>query len=91
LWQISISIRDNGRIVPVLSWSPTKWRKAEAIRDKVMRGAGTEEPWFMDDPREIADSLGRPSMAVHWRKPLAIDEVTRMAPTAEVKAREGRG
>ena len=74
----------------MLSWSPTKWRKAEAIRDKIMRGAGTGEPWFMDDPREIAEALGFPSAAVHWRKPLSLDEVARMAPTPEVKAREGR-
>ncbi len=56
-----------------------------------MRGAGTDEPWFMDDAREVAESLGMPSVAVHWRKPLSIDEVARMAPTPEVRAREGRG
>ena len=56
-----------------------------------MRGAGIDEPWFMDDPREIASSLGFASVSVHWRKPLRVDEVTRMAPTPEVKAREGRG
>jgi hypothetical protein len=82
---------ERGRPVTVLSWSPTKWRKAEAIRDKVMRDAGTDEPWFMDDPREIAASIGVASRAVHWRKPLSLEEMTRMAPTPEVKAREGRG
>lgn len=91
MWQLSLSWHDRGRPLPVLSWSPTKWRKAEAIRDKIMRGAGTDEPWFMDDPREVAAELGFASIAVHWRKPLRVDEVARMAPTPEVKAREGRG
>jgi hypothetical protein len=91
LWQLSLSWHEHGRPVPVLSWSPTKWRKAEAIRDNIMRGAGTGEPWFMDDPREMAGELGFSPHAVHWRKPLRVDEVARMAPTPEVKAREGRG
>ena len=91
MWQLSLSFHDHGRPVTVLSWSPTKWRKAEAIRDKVMRGAGTDEPWFMDDPHELADELGFAPRAVHWRKPLRMDEVARMAPTPEVKERKGRG
>jgi hypothetical protein len=81
--------------LPVLRWSPTKWRKAQAVRDRVMRGAGTDEPWFTDDPLEVHDHMirtwGIPSSAIHWRKPLRIDEVARMAPTPEVKEREGRG
>jgi len=56
-----------------------------------MRGAGTDEPWFMDDPHELADELGFAPRAVHWRKPLRMDEVARMAPTPEVKERKGRG
>jgi hypothetical protein len=64
----------------VLRWSPTKRRKAEAIRDKTMRGVGTDEPWVEEDGWT----------AIHWRRPLRLDEINRMAPTPEVKARPGR-
>jgi hypothetical protein len=67
--------------MPVLRWSRTKRRHAEAIVEKIMRGVGTDEPWVIEDG----------GVAVHWRRPLRIDEVARMAPTAEVKARPGRG
>ena len=56
-------------------------RKAEATRDKVMRGAGTGEPWVTETGL----------FAMHWRKPLSLSEVNRMTPTPEVRAREGRG
>lgn len=82
MWQLSLSFRErDGRPLPVLRWSPTKWRKAEAIRDKIMRGAGADEPWFGEHM----------AISVSWRKPLSPDEINRMAPTPEVKAREGRG
>jgi hypothetical protein len=82
LWQLSVCWRDEAdRPVAVLRWSPTKWRKAEAVRDKALRGVGTDEPWI--------EETG--SWAVHYRRPLRIDEVNRMAPTPEVLAREGRG
>ena len=71
----------------MLRWSPTKWRKAESIRDFVMRGLGTDEPWIME---EMTGVLGEHAVSVHWRKPLRIDEVARMAPTEDVKARPGR-
>ena len=45
-----------------------------------MRGAGTDETWFVEQV----------IISVNWRKPLRVDEVARMAPTPEVKAREGR-
>ncbi len=70
--------------MPLLRWSAQTWRKAEAARDRVMYGGGTNEPWYME---EFSAEGG---MAVHWRKPLRIDEVNQMAPTPEVKAREGR-
>lgn len=56
-------------------------RKAEAMRDKIMRGVGTDEAWVT--------SIG--ALAMHWRKPLRIDEVAQMAPTPAVLARKGRG
>lgn len=30
------------------------------------------------------------TMTMQWRKPLSLDEVARMAPTPEVRARPGR-
>lgn len=71
----------------MLRWSPTKWRKAEAMRDKIMRGLGTDEPYIME---EMTGMLGERAVSVHWRKPLRIDEVARMAPTEEVRNRPGR-
>ena len=73
--------------MPVLRWSPTKWRKAEALRDKIMRGVGTDEEWVTE---EMSAQLGMMASAVHYRRPLRIDEIARMAPTEEVKARPGR-
>jgi len=74
--------------VPVLRWSPTKWRKAEALRDKIMRGVGTDEEWVVE---EMSEQLGTLASAVHYRRPLRVDEVARMAPTPDVRKREGRG
>jgi hypothetical protein len=53
-----------------------------------MRGAGTSEAWVTE---ERSAEIGERAIAVHWRKPLSVEEVARMAPTPEVKAREGRG
>ena len=55
-----------------------------------MRGVGTDEAWFIEDPGELGAELGRAMATAQWRKPLSIDEVARMAPTSAVKAREGR-
>jgi hypothetical protein len=46
-----------------------------------MRGIGTDEALIPEDVRGVAQ---------HWRKPLSIMEINQMAPTAEVRAREGR-
>jgi hypothetical protein len=59
----------------------------EAFRDETMRGLGTAEEWFME---HMAAMIGERAIAVHWRKPLRIDEVNRLAPTAEVRQRAGR-
>jgi hypothetical protein len=53
-----------------------------------MRGVGTDEPWHTE---EMTQELGMQALSVHYRKPLRIDEVARMAPTPEVRNREGRG
>ena len=73
--------------MPVLRWSPTKWRKAEALRNKIMRGVGTDEEWVTE---EMSEQLGMLASAVHYRRPLRVDEIAQMAPTAEVLARPGR-
>lgn len=73
--------------MPVLRWSPTKWRKAEAMRDRVMRGLGTDEPYVMEEMTRI---MGERAVCVHWRRPLRVDEIPRMAPTPEVAQRAGR-
>jgi hypothetical protein len=89
LWQLSLAYHPaNGdRPVPVLRWSPTKWRKAQMLRDRIMRGVGTTEEWFVE---EMSKEIGDMAVAVHYRKPLRIDEVARMAPTPDVRARRGR-
>jgi hypothetical protein len=50
-------------------------------------GLGTEEPWFTE---EMTSELGAAAVAVHWRKPLRVDEINRLAPTPEVRQRQGR-
>jgi len=55
-------------------------RNIEAIRDRIFRSVGTDEP--------LIEERGR--MAMHWRKPLSVEEINRMAPTAEVRERPGR-
>jgi hypothetical protein len=74
--------------VPVLRWSPTKWRKAESLHDRIMRGVGNDEPWVVEDMTQM---FGELAFAGHYRRPLRIDEINRMASTDAVKARPGRG
>lgn len=57
-------------------------RRIEAIRDRIMGMCGTTEALVTDDyPSRVT---------MQWRKPLSIDEVNRMAPTAEVRMRPDR-
>lgn len=60
----------------------------EAVRDRLMHGAGTGEPWFYDE--EFYGEFSDWAIAAHWRKPLSIMEVNQLAPTAEVRGRPGR-
>lgn len=88
LWHLSITLWGrSGKPVPVLRWSPMHKRKAEAIRDRIMSGIGTDEPYVEES---MADLLGERAVSLHWRRPLRIDEVAQMAPTDEVKKRPGR-
>jgi hypothetical protein len=76
--------------VGVLRWSPTIWRRAEHIRDRIMRGLGTDEPIIAEDMAAVFAAFGVSPKAMHWRKPLSIMEINQMAPTDEVKQRKGR-
>jgi hypothetical protein len=73
--------------VSLLRVGAAMWRKFESVRDQVMRGVGTAEPWFQED---LSDVLGAGAVAVHYRKPLRLDEINQLAATAEVRARPGR-
>lgn len=72
----------------MLRWSPTLWRKMEAIRDRIMHQTGTDEPWYLDE-EFLRDHPG--AISANWRKPLSLAEAAQMAPTPEVLARQGRG
>lgn len=84
---LSLALQRPAGRLPVLRWSPTAWRRMEAIRDRIMHRTGTDEPWYLDE-EYLADFPGATS--ANWRKPLRIDEVNQMAPTPEVRQREGR-
>jgi len=64
----------------VSSWDRTIWRRVEALRDKMMDRIGTKEALIAEHTPKIAT----------WRKPLSLEEVNRMAPTPDVRRREGR-
>jgi hypothetical protein len=58
-------------------------RNIEHVRDRVLRGAGTEEA--------VIETTDAPLVASRqWRKPLRLDEINRLAPTREVRLRPGR-
>jgi hypothetical protein len=44
----------------------------------------------MENVQEVAEVLGQSPRSAHWRKPLSIVEINRMAPTTEVRERRGR-
>jgi hypothetical protein len=52
-----------------------------------MRGVGTDEPWATE---EMTREIGMRAVAVHFRRPLRVDEIARMAPTPAVRDRPGR-
>lgn len=73
---------DKGVRLPSLRWSNTVRREAEAVRNRIMFGLGTDEDWI--------EQILPGGASVTWRKPLSIPEINQMAPTAEVRARPGR-
>jgi hypothetical protein len=60
------------------------------MRDRIMRGVGTDEPYASENLAALAAATGITPASMQWRKPLRIDEVARMAPTPEVRERRGR-
>jgi hypothetical protein len=71
MWHLSLTLWDRHANRPLLlgEWSPTMLRNAIAIRDKLMRGIGVVDPWAQGEPGKIA---------MHWRKPLRVDEVAKL-------------
>lgn len=43
-------------------------RRAEAIRDRIMKGLGTNEPFATE----------KGSLAIHYRRPLTANEINQM-------------
>jgi hypothetical protein len=74
----------------VLSLSPSAVRHLEAVRDRILYRAGTSEPFVTDDPATVEGETGVRMVAMHWRKPLSLEEVNQMAPTPAVRTRQGR-
>jgi hypothetical protein len=79
--------RPGGPVLPVLRWSPTVWRRIEAIRDQLMHGLGTDEPYAVVN---MVPQFGLRAVSVQWRRPLRIDEVNQLAPTEDVRQRKER-
>ena len=92
MWHLSLAVQDLQRKapVPVLRWSLTMVRKIEAIKQRIMGMCGTAEAVIPVSDLEMAWALGANPVAMQWRKPLSIEEINRMAPTAEVRERRGR-
>ena len=55
-------------------------QQLDKIRDEILKSLGTRETIIPDHT----------TAALTWRKPLRIDEINKMAPTPEVRARPGR-
>lgn len=86
LWQLSLCWQGRGGPLTLLRWSATRWRKMEALRDRVFFSIGSSEAVIPVEGEEKAML----KVTMQWRKPLSFGEITRMAPTAEVRARPGR-
>ena len=62
--------------------------KAEQVHDRMLCNVGTDEPWVTE---EMSKLFGEKAVAAHYRRPLRIGEINRMAPTAAVKSRPDCG
>jgi hypothetical protein len=92
LWQLSIAVHDARGPAPVLRWSLTTHRHVDAARDRILAGAGTDEPLIETNELDEIEAMmpGYRRVTKQWRKPLRIDEINLLAPTPEVLARPGR-
>lgn len=61
-------------------------QRIEAVRDRIMAMCGTDEPLIEPQGDEAALLI----ITRQWRKPLRLDEISRLAQTTEVKQRPGR-
>ena len=75
-----------GRPVSVVRWTPAMVREVETIRDRILGMCGSPEPVIEPDGEEAAMM----KVTRQWRRPLSVVEVTRLAPTPEVRERRGR-
>lgn len=81
LWHVSLTAHvPQAGPLPLVRWTAGTFAKMQFVRDTIMQGVGTAEA-FMPEKGVVA---------MHWRKPLAVQEINRMAPTPEVRARAGR-
>jgi hypothetical protein len=69
--------------VPVVRWTRQTVRRIEAIRDRILGMCGTSEPIIPETEAPLR-------VTMQWRKPLSIEEIAQLAPTAEVRERKGR-
>ena len=86
LWHLSLCQQRDGRPVSVVRWTPAMVREVETIRDRILGMCGSAEPVIEPDGEEAAMM----KVTRQWRRPLSVVEVTRLAPTAEVRERRGR-
>ena len=82
MWHLSLSAHAPLGIgpLPLVRWTAGTFAKMQFIRDTIMQGVGTTEAFIPE----------KGTSAMHWRKPLSLEEINRMAPTPEVRARAGR-
>lgn len=81
LWHLSLVLWRNRQPARLSSLDGRDIRRLEAMRDQIMRGIGTDEPW-VEEPGHIA---------INWRRPLRIEEINQLAPRDRfVRERPGR-
>jgi hypothetical protein len=70
----------------VLRVSLTRRRAFEHLANRIFYGVGSTEPLIPLTGVEAAQAR----VSMQWRKPLSIEEINRMAPTRDVRLRQGR-
>lgn len=67
-------------------WGRTDRLRIERARDRILGAIGTKEPIIPVVGEEAAGLR----VTMQWRRPLSIAEVNQLAPTPDVRRREGR-